>query len=193
MASFFSLIRKWLGWQSGKNGWQKNIFLGGCIFVDLKKWRVGKWTKIPWSAFPLLNWPCFFVFFFSRGGFFGFPHLMSWPPLDDHPRTDGYVAKNHGDCKCPKDRICGTPSKWPNFMACKWGWSDHHLLFVGWSSKHCIAIWDEAIRNRSRESDENPIVTSYVGSWRGFVPSDLADGKTWMQILGMQIVTLPED
>ena len=31
--------------------------------------------------------------------------------------TDGYVVKNHGDRKSPKDPGCST-SKWPNFMAC---------------------------------------------------------------------------
>ena len=34
---------------------------------------------------------------------------------------------------------CGTPCKWPfHSMAYKWGWSDHHLPVLGWSSKHSL-------------------------------------------------------
>ena len=33
----------------------------------------------------------------------------------------GYVVNNHGDRISPKDRVVGPLSKWPNFMAYKWG------------------------------------------------------------------------
>ena len=32
----------------------------------------------------------------------------------------GYVVNDHGDRKSPKSG-CGSPSKWPNSMAYKWG------------------------------------------------------------------------
>ena len=31
------------------------------------------------------------------------------------------MVNNHGDHKSPKESGCGTPSKWPNFMAYKYG------------------------------------------------------------------------
>ena len=39
--------------------------------------------------------------------------------LEDHPPgwTFQWFFLAHGDAKVG----CGTPSKWPNFMACKWG------------------------------------------------------------------------
>ena len=48
---------------------------------------------------------------------------------EDHPRTDGYVANNHGDSSLlsPQDRQHGTPSKWPNSMAYEWGLVTNHL------------------------------------------------------------------
>ena len=39
--------------------------------------------------------------------------------LEDHPRTCKWLITMVN--KSPKGSGCGTPSKWPNFMAYKWG------------------------------------------------------------------------
>ena len=41
-----------------------------------------------------------------------------WCTWENHPRIS-----NHADGKSPKTWGCGTPSKSPNSMAYKWGWS----------------------------------------------------------------------
>ena len=55
--------------------------------------------------------------------------ILSKSYLEDHPRTDGYVVNNHGDRKSPNWGY--SPSKWPNFIAYKWGLDPNHLHPLG--------------------------------------------------------------
>ena len=60
---------------------------------------------------------------------------VGWPAM--MRRVNREVGDGDGFSIMVKRQDLGLwdPSKWANFMAYKWGWSDRYLRVLGWSSK----------------------------------------------------------